>query len=58
MKPRWMKWAAHVARKEEERNLYRVLVETEWEGVKMMYLVQDRDKCQAVVNTVMNTQIL
>jgi hypothetical protein len=33
------------------------LREIEWEGVNWMYLAQDRDQRQAVVNTVMKLRV-
>jgi hypothetical protein len=78
-----MKWAGHVARLGEGRNMYRVLVgkpegkrllgrprrrwedgikmdlrEIGWGGVEWIHLAQDRDRCRAVVNAVMNLRVL
>jgi hypothetical protein len=83
IKSRRMRWAGHVARMGEERNVYRVFVrkpegkkppgrpmrrwddgirmnlrETGWESVEWIHLAQDRDRWQAVVNTVMNLWVL
>jgi hypothetical protein len=79
-----MRWAGHVARMGEGRNVYRVLVgkpegkrpperpRRRWQdgikmdlreigwggGVEWIHLAQDRDRCWAVVNTVMNLRVL
>jgi hypothetical protein len=83
IKPRRMRWAGHVARMGEGRNVYRVLVGKpegkrplerrgcRWEvGIKMdlreiglagaewIHLAQDRERCRAVVNAVMNLRVL
>jgi hypothetical protein len=83
MKSRRMRWAGHVARMGEGRNVYRVLVgkpegkrplerpSRRWEngikmdlgeigsgGVEWIHLAQDRDRWRAVVNAVMNLQVL
>jgi hypothetical protein len=39
-------------------NVRRDLKETGWEGVDWMYLDQDREQWQALLNTVMNLFIL
>jgi hypothetical protein len=82
-KSRGMRWAGHVARMGEERNMYRVLMEKPeekrplgrptrrredgirmdireigWGSVDWIQLAQDRDRWQAVVNTVMNLRVL
>jgi hypothetical protein len=82
-KSRRMRWAGHVARMGEGRNLYRVLVgkpegtaHLEDQGidgrmgtkctfgrlvggaVEWIHLAQDRDLWRAVVNAVMNLQVL
>jgi hypothetical protein len=83
IKSRRMRWAGHVARRGEGRNLYRVLVgkpegrrplgrpTRRWEdGIKMdlteiglgvvewIHLAQDKDCWRALVNAVMNPQVL
>jgi hypothetical protein len=84
IKSRRMRWAGHVARMGEGRNVYRVLVgkpegkrqlerpRRRWEdgikmdlreigwggGVEWIHLAQDRDRWRAVVNAVMNLQVL
>jgi hypothetical protein len=83
IKSRRMRWEGHVARMEEGRNVYRVLVgkpegkrplerprrrwedgikmnlrEIGWGGVEWIHLAQDRDRWRAVVNAVMNLQVL
>jgi hypothetical protein len=82
-KSRRMRWAEHVARMGEERNVYRVLMgkpegkrplgrpshrwedgirmdlrEIGWRSVDWIQLAQDRDRWRALVNTVMNLQVL
>jgi hypothetical protein len=73
IKSRRMRWAGHVARMEEGRGVYRVLVGRPrhgWEdnikmylteigidGVNWIRLAQDRVQWQAFVNMVMNLQI-
>jgi hypothetical protein len=47
----------HVARMGEERNVYKVLMGS-WGSVDWIQLAQDRDRWRAVVNTVMNLQVL
>jgi hypothetical protein len=37
-----------------EKNIIMDLREIGWEGVEWMHLAQDRDQCQALVNTAMN----
>jgi hypothetical protein len=83
IKSRRMRWAGHVVRMGEGRNVYRVLVgkpegkrplgrprrrwedgikmdlgETGWGGVEWIHLAQDRDQWRALVNAVMNLQVL
>jgi hypothetical protein len=83
IKSRRMRWAGHVARMGEERNMYRVLIgkpegkrplgrprhrwedglsmdlrEIGWGSVDWIQLAQDRDRWRALVNTVMNLQVL
>jgi hypothetical protein len=83
IKSRRMRWAGHVARMGEGRNVFRVLVgkregkrplgiprrrwedgikmdlrEIGWGGVDWIHLAQDRDLWRAVVNAVMNLQVL
>jgi hypothetical protein len=83
IKSRRMRWAGHVARVGEERNVYRVLMgkpegkrllgrprrrwedgiridlrEIGWGSVDWIQLAQDRDRWQALVNTVMNLRVL
>jgi hypothetical protein len=83
IKSRRMRWAGHVARMGEERNVYRVLMgkpegkrplgrpRYRWDdGITMdrreigcgrvdwIQLAQDRDRWQALVNTVMNMRVL
>jgi hypothetical protein len=78
-----MRWAGHVARMGEGRNVYRILMEkpegkdhlkdqgvdgrmeSKWTlgrlvgaGVEWIHLAQDRDRWRAVVNAVMNLQVL
>jgi hypothetical protein len=78
-----MRWAGHVARMGEGRNMYRVFVgkpegkrplgrprrrwedgikmdlrDIGWGGVEWIHLAQDRDRWRAVVNAVMNFQVL
>jgi hypothetical protein len=38
-------------------NIKTVLTETGWDSFDCIYLAQDRDKCRAVVNTVMNLRV-
>jgi len=40
-----------------EDNIRMDLRELVWEDVNWIHLAQDRDKCRAVVNTVMNHQV-
>jgi hypothetical protein len=40
-----------------EDNIEVDLREVRLEGVKSIYLAQDRDRCQALVNTVLNLQV-
>jgi hypothetical protein len=83
IKSRRMRWAGHVARMGEERNVYRALMgklegkiplgrprrrwedgirmdlrEIGWGNVDWIQLAQDRDRWRALVNTVMNLQVL
>jgi hypothetical protein len=83
IKSRRMRWARHVARVEEERNMYKVLMgkpegkrplgrqrhiwedgirmdlrEIGWGSVNWIQLAQDRDRWQALVNTVMKLRVL
>jgi hypothetical protein len=83
IKSRKMRWAGHVARMGEERNVYSVLMgkqqgkrplekprrrwenairmdiwEIGWGSVDWIQLAQDRDRCRALVNTMMNLRVL
>jgi hypothetical protein len=83
IKSRRMRWAEHVARMGEEKNVYRVLMgkpegkrplvkprhrwedgirmdlrEIGWGSVDWIQLAQDRDQWWALVNMVMNFQVL
>jgi hypothetical protein len=83
VKSRRLRWAGHVARMGEGRNVYRVverkperkrplerprrrwedgikmdLTEIGWRGKEWIQLAQDRDRCRAVVNAVMNFRVL
>jgi hypothetical protein len=83
IKSRRKRWAGHVARMGEERNVYRALMgkpegkrslgrprrlwedglrmdlrEIGWGSVDWIQLAQDRDLWWALVNTVMNLQVL
>jgi hypothetical protein len=83
IKSRRMRWAGHVARMGEGRNVYRVLVgkpkgkgslgrwrhrwddgigmdlrEIGWGVVEWIYLAQNRNQWQALVNAVMNLRVL
>jgi hypothetical protein len=73
-----LRWAGHVARMGEDRNVYRVLMgkpegkprrrwedgirmdfrEIGWGSVDWIQMAQDRDRCLALVNTVMNLRVL
>jgi hypothetical protein len=48
--------ARHSHKWEDNTNMY--FMEIRWECVDWIYLAQDRDQRQALVNTVMNHQIL
>jgi hypothetical protein len=83
IKSRRMKWAGYVARKRDERKVYKVLVgkpeekrplrrprrkwedwikmdlgKIDWDVVDWIRLAQNRDRWLAVVNVVMNLQVL
>jgi hypothetical protein len=83
IKSRRMRWAGHVERVGEERNVYKVFMgipegkrplgrpRRRWEdGITMdlkeidcgsvdwVQLTRDRDRCRAVVNTVMDLRVL
>jgi hypothetical protein len=44
-------------RRRWEDNVGMDIKETGWEGVDWIHLAQDKDQCQALVNTVMNFRV-
>jgi hypothetical protein len=68
IKSRRMRWAGHVGKPERKRPLGRPRrrwvnnikmdhLEIGWGGVDQIGLAQDRDKCRALVNAVMNLRV-
>jgi hypothetical protein len=45
------------SRRRWNNNSRKYLREIRWEDVDWIHLVQDRDQCRALVNTVMNLQL-
>jgi hypothetical protein len=48
-------WSENLKGKDQSKDLY--LWEIGWEDVDWMHLVQDRDQCRTLVNTVMNLEM-
>jgi hypothetical protein len=50
-------WSENLKGSDHSEDLGVDIWETGWEGVDWTHLAQDRDKWQAVVNTVMNLRV-
>jgi hypothetical protein len=57
IKSRRIRWAGHLARMEERRGVYKVLVEKPEGVIDWIDLAQDRNRRWALVNAVMNVWV-